>query len=246
MTEIPTLIIDPSALFCEGLSRLLSDAGFQPLWCSSAPPPKLLPSLPEHSEPLVILGAGGEEAIDHASAVLQLYPLARVVLLSDTVSPKQFEAALRHGATTIVLKRSSYESLIATLQLVMNGSVVMPTELIKKLLWPAPPTDAQIVAKPIVPAAPSSPPESALKAFCLSGREFSVLQKVSLGLPNKEIARALGISEATVKVHVKAVLRKLKVRNRTQVAVWTSRNGLMDVSVVAREAAHESLRESIQ
>ena len=46
------------------------------------------------------------------------------------------------------------------------------------------------------------------------------------GQPNKEIARGLGITEATVKVHVKAILRKARVRNRTQVALWAAELGI--------------------
>jgi DNA-binding NarL/FixJ family response regulator len=61
------------------------------------------------------------------------------------------------------------------------------------------------------------------RASGLSARELSVLHRLRDGLSNKEIARALGITEATVKVHVKAILRKAQVRNRTQVAMWASK-----------------------
>ena len=59
----------------------------------------------------------------------------------------------------------------------------------------------------------------------LSGREGEILGKLLLGHSNKMIARELAISEATVKVHLKVLLRKLKARNRTQAAIWAIENG---------------------
>ena len=60
----------------------------------------------------------------------------------------------------------------------------------------------------------------------LSARELNVLEGLKEGLPNKQIARQLEITEATVKVHVKSILRKTGVRNRTQVAMWATRQKL--------------------
>ncbi len=58
----------------------------------------------------------------------------------------------------------------------------------------------------------------------LSGRENQILECLVNGLPNKLIARQLNMAEATVKVHLKALLRKLKARNRTQAAIWAIRS----------------------
>ncbi|KQX20052.1 hypothetical protein ASD39_09170 [Sphingomonas sp. Root50] len=67
-----------------------------------------------------------------------------------------------------------------------------------------------------------------LACALLSDREVEVLRELGKGCANKTIARRLGISEATVKVHVKATLRKLQVANRTQAAIWAMQNGLFD------------------
>jgi len=60
----------------------------------------------------------------------------------------------------------------------------------------------------------------------LSSRETEVLQKLMAGYPNKVIARDCGITESTVKVHVKAILRKIHAKNRTQAAVWARKHGI--------------------
>ena len=64
----------------------------------------------------------------------------------------------------------------------------------------------------------------ALQDQHLSFREAAILQALIDGAPNKLIAQNLNITEATVKVHVKAVLRKIRVKNRTQAAVWAVKN----------------------
>jgi two-component system nitrate/nitrite response regulator NarL len=54
----------------------------------------------------------------------------------------------------------------------------------------------------------------------LSSREAEILERLGAGAPNKVISRELSIAEATIKVHVKALMRKINVNNRTQAAVW--------------------------
>ena len=60
----------------------------------------------------------------------------------------------------------------------------------------------------------------------LSDRETEILRQLVLGEANKVISRHLSISEATVKVHIKAILRKLRVLNRTQAAIWAINHGI--------------------
>lgn len=72
----------------------------------------------------------------------------------------------------------------------------------------------------------------------LSAREVDILRCLVDGEPNKVISRRLSIADATVKVHIKAILRKLRVRNRTQAAIWAVGRGL------TAEAPHEVLPPS--
>lgn len=71
-------------------------------------------------------------------------------------------------------------------------------------------------------ACPTPPPGPGATPRSLTPMQTRVLRFVRAGLPNKEIASALGISEATVKIHMTALMRRLNVRNRTQVAVVAS------------------------
>jgi two-component system nitrate/nitrite response regulator NarL len=106
------------------------------------------------------------------------------------------------------------QPLMTALRLVSLGEKVMPSDLVEAL-------EHQQLSGP-------SPllPENEVVNASLSPRERDVLCGLMAGYPNKTIARQLDVCEATVKVHVKAILRKLKVRNRTQAAIWASHNGL--------------------
>jgi len=84
----------------------------------------------------------------------------------------------------------------------------------------------QLSSPSLIESGPSADP---IDTLVLSDREEQILRCLVAGLPNKLIARELGIAETTVKVHVKSVLRKVRAANRTQAAMWavTRRAGLL-------------------
>lgn len=223
----PILIVDPSTLFREGLRLILSEAGFQAVWCSNLPPIGGLPGLSEKATPLLLVGGDMDEVSLHISEVKHLYPAAKVVILAESVTQLQFMNVLRYGADTLLLKHSSCDTLVATLRLAASGVAAFPVEMLDTLVACAAP-DAGRPALPGAIGAPAIPhlPGDSGGHFNLSIREREVMALLLRGLSNKEIARGLSITEATVKVHVKAIFRKAKVRNRTQVAIWASRQGL--------------------
>ena len=106
------------------------------------------------------------------------------------------------------------DALQESLRLVRAGEKVFPSELASYI--PAMPSNFAI-------------PEistSALREFELSCREIEILQCLTNGQSNKAIAKNLDIAEATVKVHVKRILRKAHVANRTQAALWGVSKGV--------------------
>jgi two-component system nitrate/nitrite response regulator NarL len=134
------------------------------------------------------------------------YPQSRVVILSSRRDVPVIAAAFSTGADGYILKDISTDGLIGSLKLVMSGEKVFPTALLSNSASPAN-TDA----------APRRSP--------LSEREMGIVRHLAAGESNKAIAIALNIREATVKTHVKKILKKLSVANRTQAAVWAIANG---------------------
>jgi two-component system, NarL family, nitrate/nitrite response regulator NarL len=111
------------------------------------------------------------------------------------------------GADGYLMKDVSPEALLQSLELVMMGEKVFPTNL----------------AAMLFELNNASSPVNSVRG--LSPREQEILRALVTGSSNKLIAIKLGITEATVKVHLKTLLRKIDVNNRTQAAIWAMNNG---------------------
>lgn len=140
---------------------------------------------------------------------------ARIVVLADTIADHTLSLSLRSGADAYLNKSMSSESLLRALQLVMLGEVVYPTHVASLLI--ANVNDRPVPQQRAAAAAPSNE---------LSKREVQILRCLLAGQSNKAIARHLHITESTVKMHFKNVMRKINAQNRTQAAVWAIQNGL--------------------
>ncbi|HEV7434462.1 MAG TPA: response regulator transcription factor, partial [Pseudorhizobium sp.] len=136
-----------------------------------------------------------------------------VVLLAKTIQLEQFAACVACGIDGYLLEDISPEALLDSLHLVTHGEKVYPSQLATYLC-----------------AEHLSPPRRDVKELGhiipLSDRELHIVQWLADGCPNKVIATKLDITEATVKVHVKAILKKLGVQNRTQAAIWAIQHGI--------------------
>ena len=129
------------------------------------------------------------------------------MVLADDFAVDALRDAMNAGADGYLMKDVSPEALIQSLELVMMGEKVFPTNLASMLLN--------------LDSTPS--PMNSIRG--LSPREQEILQALVTGASNKLIAIRLGITEATVKVHLKTLLRKIDVNNRTQAAIWAMNNG---------------------
>lgn len=107
-----------------------------------------------------------------------------------------------------LLRDASAEELSAAVRAVAAGIVVLAPSIAREVTRPAPDVDTR-------------------DAPALTGRESEVLRLVAAGLPNKTIARELGISEHTVKFHVGSILAKLDARSRTEAVTLAARRGLL-------------------
>jgi DNA-binding NarL/FixJ family response regulator len=122
--------------------------------------------------------------------------------------------ALRAGASGFLLKDVPRATLIDGVRTVARGESLLAPAITRKLI-------ERFVSSPLV--TDERPAEMDL----LSGREADVLLRIARGLSNAEIASELFLSEATVKTHVAAVLRKLDLRDRVQAVVWAYESGLV-------------------
>ncbi|MEA2725943.1 MAG: two-component system, NarL family, nitrate/nitrite response regulator NarL [Acetobacteraceae bacterium] len=235
---VPAAIIDKSALFRAGLMHILSGSQF----CVTAACPTLQ-DLPEQAlddtpcVALIGLDKDVEAVLSRIAVLKQKHKGLRVIVFSEHLHPEQFLAALGAGADGYLLRNEiSPDAVLKSLELVLVEGVVVPQGFTKILnsraelqvhtateiarLEPIPPT---VQLQPEPDSAPPRPVEDAIQnGFLerLSDREHVILMQLTQGASNKHIARELNIAEATVKVHVKSLLRKIRVSNRTQAAMW--------------------------
>jgi NarL family two-component system response regulator LiaR len=150
---------------------------------------------------------GGVEAI---RLIREQRPQARVLVLTSFQEDEQIFPAVRAGAAGYLLKDVEPHELVRAIRAAHEGEA---------LLHPA------VAARLMEEFASEHGPSVAESS--LTDREREVLELIGRGLPNKLIARELGIAEKTVKTHVSAVLAKLGVTDRTQAALYAVRNGLL-------------------
>lgn len=205
------LIVDDHQLAREGLKAVLSDDGFEVV--GEAASGEEAVALVERLTPDVVLmdvrlGAG----IDGLEATRRIAALglpSRVIMLSLHDMPAYVREALAAGAGGYVLKDASTAELRGAVGQVMAGQSVIPLGLINAVMREG-----------------ARDPRPSDLLGSLTTREREVLGLVAEGRTNKEIARHLAVSPATIKAHVERIIAKLGVVDRTQAAVLVTRAGL--------------------
>jgi two-component system nitrate/nitrite response regulator NarL len=144
-------------------------------------------------------------------------PLAWVVVLADHLEPNAVVRLCEAGLNGLCSPAMLGSSLVKALELVVVGETFLPAAVVLTLL--------KQLSRRSVPDAQAVPTTPAVGlAGRLSDREAQILRCLMQGGSNKGIARRLGLAEATVKVHIKAILRKVQAANRTQAAMWAQQH----------------------
>ena len=144
--------------------------------------------------------------LDAAAEILKEFPDARILLLTTFSDDEYIIRALKLGAKGYLLKQD-YGSILPALRAVYSGQTVFSHEIVSK-----------------IPELIQSGPSFNYQAYDISEREQEIIRLIADGLSNKEIAARLFLSEGTVRNYLSAVLDKLHLRDRTQVAVFYYRN----------------------
>jgi len=138
-------------------------------------------------------------------------PSTRIVVMSGAEDAARVRELLAAGAAGFIPKTDSAAVILQAMRLVLAGGTYAPARLLSN--------DVDSSANGVTP--PTTRP-SDVSFNNLTGRQLEVLRLLARGMPNKSIARELGLSEGTVKVHVLAIFRTLNVNNRTEAVVAAS------------------------
>src|SRR6266436_2817174 len=252
---IGTVLVGPSALLREGLARILSAAGFRVLASASGVDDPVFSSIPQEQSILLIIDVSDDfdTALRQIESFKKRYPAGRVAVLAHQQHVTDVVSAFRVGANAYLVKIATCDTFIKSLELVMLGVTILPPEILTFVSERLDrssngraagynghaaddkddPDDGQAdggdddretvgtelgTNEHVQQAKTGYTPQ-------LSARQQSILSCLIQGDSNKTIARKMAIAEATVKVHVKAILRKIRVHNRTQAAIWAMNTG---------------------
>jgi two-component system nitrate/nitrite response regulator NarL len=222
-----TILIGKSVLIREGIVRILRAKNFRILasvscldeLTSSARSQQLLFLIVHTSDDFNL-------AIEQIELVRDQYSSGRIAVVADHYRQAEPDMAFQAGAAGYLVSAMSCDAFVKSIELVMMGETVFPPAFLSSSSsaikndhrnGAAPPIENERAI--IVAAEDAATPQ-------LSPRELVILRCLIEGNSNKGIARKIDIAEATVKVHVKAILRKIRVQNRTQAAIWGMNNVL--------------------
>ena len=171
---------------------------------------------------LLDLNLPGLSGIAAVKAWRTRFPGVPVIVLSATSDQQTVLAALGAGAAGFIPKSSSNEVMLSAVRLVQAGGKYLPSEAL-----------VRSGAMGVVPRSRRN--ASTLESLGLTGRQIDVLRLIANGASNKVICRQLGLAERTVKGHITAVFRALKVSSRTQAAIAATKLGLTGAETAERQ-----------
>ena len=259
---IGTVLVGLNVLLREGLARILSAADFRILASASGIDDPVLSSLPQEQPILLIIDVSDDfdAALAQIVTFKHRYPAGQVAVLAHQHHLTHMVSAFRLGANAYLVKVTTCDTFIKSLELVMLGVTLLPPEILTFIsdqqdrsrnggavvrtvaqltTKMTPMTDTRMTAMMMMMVVVMTTVKwsgsrlertniyHARSSYTprLSARQQSILHCLIQGDSNKAIARKLAIAEATVKVHVKAILRRIRVHNRTQAAIWAMSNG---------------------
>jgi two-component system, NarL family, nitrate/nitrite response regulator NarL len=222
-----TVLVGPNALTREGLARILRAAGFRIVASAPCINGAFLSALSHDQIVLLVLDAGSAlpAAIPQIEAFKEHCPDGRVAVLANDHQLVDIVSAYRAGANSYFVNLADATSFVKSLELVMLGETLVPPEILPLILGheSSGDDDAHAHNGETAPSIVVGPNNGGVPQ--LSAREECILRCLTEGDSNKTIARKINIAEATVKVHIKAILRKIRVHNRTQAAIWAVSHG---------------------
>lgn len=200
------MLVDDHPLLRKGLKQLISMEDDLAVIAECSNGADALVQAAELDPDLIILDLNmqGMDGIETLKRMRDQGVTSRIVMLTVSDADEDIVAAITHGADGYLLKDMDPELLMEQIVRAIDGKMVL-SEAITEVL-------ATALRRPTAP--------TFSKLDSLTNREREILELIAKGMSNKLIARELDISDGTVKVHVKHLLKKLGLRSRVEAAVW--------------------------
>jgi DNA-binding NarL/FixJ family response regulator len=202
---IRVLVVDDHVIVRSGLEQLLATADDIEIVATAADGEAALASVAEHDPDVVLmdLSMPGMDGVEATRRITSEHPGRRVLVLTSYSDRSRIMDALAAGADGYLLKHAEPDEIVAAIRSIHEGGSPLDPKAARVLL------EARRAGE---------------TSTALTDREVEVLRLVQAGLSNKQIGRKLGIRERTVKAHLTRIFQRLGVADRTQAALWASRN----------------------
>ena len=216
--SIRVVLADDQAVVRDGLVLLLAASGAVEVVGAAADGAAAVALVARHAPDVALLDLRmpGTDGVTATSTIVAEHPATKVLVLTTFADDDAILPALRAGAVGYLTKDATAEQLVSAIQDVAAGRTVLDPNVARRLV--------ELVAGPPDPG--PQPPAAEPVPDGLTRREVDVVRLVAQGLSNRQIARELVVSEATVKTHLNHVLAKLDVDGRPGLVAWAWRHGL--------------------
>lgn len=202
MTKIA--IVEDNKVIRESLMEFIhADPEFRCV-CACATAEEALKIIPKHEPEIVLMDIQlpNMSGIDCLAQLKQMLPSIHIIMVTVYEDTERIFKALRMGACGYLLKRCTPEELLTAIREVRQGGAPMSREIARKVIFSF-----------------QEPVKAAAEVEDLSPRELEILELLAGGFPNKAIADRLGLTDGTVRWHLRHVYHKLHVRSRTEAAL---------------------------
>jgi DNA-binding NarL/FixJ family response regulator len=208
---IRLIIAEDQAVIRIGLARLLEGEGID-IVAEAETGTEAISKTRKHKPDVVLMDVlmPRIDGIDALEKIRKAVPQTKVIMLSGHDNPSYVARSMALGAATFLLKDVPGKEIVSTIKRVAKGERLPQKTRANEM-------KAFLETRPD-PRADEVP---------LTRREYQVLRHLAFGLSNREIAMSLELSVETVKDHMQSLVRKLKVKDRTEAAMWAVRRGLV-------------------
>jgi len=202
MTKIA--IVEDNRTIRESLAEFVQSDPENRCVCTCATAEEALRVIPKHAPEIVLMDVQlpNMSGIECCAQLKQLLPAVQIIMVTVYEDTERIFKALRAGACGYLLKRCPPEELVAAIREVQQGGAPMSREIARKVIFSF-----------------QEPVAAAAEVEDLSPREREILELLAEGFPNKQIAGRMGVTDGTVRWHLRHIYNKLHVRSRTAAAL---------------------------
>jgi DNA-binding NarL/FixJ family response regulator len=211
---IKVLIVDDEKLICEGLSLILGTYDDIDILGTCNNGMEALRFCRQTTPDVVLMDIRMDvcDGVEGTKLIKEMNPAINILILTTFMDDEYIHTALKNGASGYLLKDSSSDRIYEAIKSVNIGNIAMTPQIAQKMV------NTNGVTKAV---------DKLVDEYSLTEKDVQLIQLICEGMSNKEISETLFLSEGTVKNNIGKLLSKLGLRDRTQIAIFAFKNGIV-------------------